>query len=102
MAIYEHLIEIGVDAVNSQLFTMPIEQIGERFKGKITFWGELDRQHLLPFGSPQDIHQGIQRVKDALWDDRGGVIGQCELNMGYSLENIRAFYEAWWGPPEQK
>jgi uroporphyrinogen decarboxylase len=101
MPLYEHLIEIGVDALNSQLFTMPIEEIGQRFKGRITFWGELDRQHTLPFGTLDDVHAAVRRVKNALWDDRGGVIGQCELNMGYSLENIRAFFEAWWGAPEE-
>ncbi|MBN1399997.1 MAG: methyltransferase [Anaerolineae bacterium] len=101
LAIYEHLIEIGVDAINSQLFTMPIEEIGARFKGRITFWGELDRQYILPFGTPQDVHAAVQRVKDALWDDRGGVIGQAEFNQGYPLENIRAFFEAWWGEPKR-
>jgi uroporphyrinogen decarboxylase len=100
MDIYEHLIEIGVDAINSQLFTMPIEEIGRRFKGRITFWGELDRQYVLPFGTPDEVRAAVERVKRALWDDRGGVIGQAEFNKGYPLENIRAFFEAWWGPPE--
>jgi len=100
MDIYEHLIEIGVNAINSQLFTMPIEEIGQRFKGRITFWGELDRQNILPFGTPDDVRAAVERVKRALWDGRGGVIGQAEFNMGYSLENIRAFFEAWWGAPE--
>ncbi|MFH1086900.1 MAG: uroporphyrinogen decarboxylase family protein [Chloroflexota bacterium] len=100
LPIYEHLIEIGVDAINSQLFTMPIEEIGQRFKGRITFWGEIDRQQILPFGTPDDVRAAVQRVKDALWDPRGGVIGQAEFNQGYPLENIRAFFEAWWGSPE--
>jgi len=100
MDIYEHLIEIGVDAINSQLFTMPIEEIGQRFKGRITFWGELDRQHVLPFGTPDDVRAAVERVKRALWDPRGGVIGQAEFNKGYPMKNIRAFFEAWWGAPE--
>ncbi len=100
LPLYEHLIEIGVDAINSQLFTMPIEEIGHRFKGRITFWGELDRQHILPFGTPQDVQAAVERIKNALWDDRGGVIAQAEFNKGYPLENIRAFFEAWWGPPD--
>jgi uroporphyrinogen decarboxylase len=102
MDLYPHLIEIGVDAINSQLFTMPIEEIGQRFKGQITFWGEMDRQYVLPFGTPQEVHAAVARVKAALWDDgagysAGGVIGQAEFNQGYPLENIRAFFEAWWG-----
>ena len=99
--IYEHLIEIGVDAINSQLFIMPIEEIGQRFKGRITFWGELDRQHVLPFGTPDDVRAAVQRVRTALGDEKdGGVIGQAEFNKDVSLENMRAFFEAWWGEPE--
>ena len=100
MDIYEHLIEIGVDAINSQLFIMPIEEIGRRLKGRITFWGELDRQQILPFGTPEDVRAGVERVKAALWDNRGGIIAQAEFNKGYPLENIRSFFEAWWGKPE--
>ena len=44
--------------------------------------------------------RAVQRVRAALWDDRGGVIGQAEINKGYPLENIRAFFEAWWGAPD--
>lgn len=100
MDIYEHLIEIGVDAINSQLFTMPIEEIGRRFKGRITFWGEMDRQRIMPFGTPDEVREAVARVKRAMWDDRGGVIGQAELNKDVPLANVRAFFEAWWGPPE--
>lgn len=101
MSIYPDLIEIGVDAINSQLFCMPIEELGQRFRGRITFWGEMDRQHIMPFGTPQDVHAAVERVRAALWDDRGGVIGQAEINKDYPLENIRAFFEAWWGAPEE-
>lgn len=50
--IYEDLIEVGMDAINSQLFIMDIENLAEKHKGEVTFWGEIDRQNLLPFGSP--------------------------------------------------
>ena len=49
--IYGDLIELGLDAINSQLFIMDIEEIGKHFGGQITFWGEIDRQHLLPHGT---------------------------------------------------
>jgi uroporphyrinogen decarboxylase len=100
MPLYEHLIEIGVDAINSQLFTMPMEEIARRYRGKITFWGEMDRQHILPFGTPEEVRAAVGRVRAAFDDGHGGVIGQAEFNRGYPLENIRAFFEAWWGPPE--
>ncbi len=95
MAIYPELIDIGVDAVNSQLFCMDIEEIGRRFKGQITFWGEIDRQHLLPFGRPEEVTAGVERVRAALDDGTGGLIAQCEWGKNNPAANIRAVYEAW-------
>jgi uroporphyrinogen decarboxylase len=93
--IYEDLVEIGVDAVNSQLFCMDVEEIGRRFKGRITFWGEVDRQHLLANGSVEDVRQAVRRAATALWDGHGRVIGQCEFGVGARPENVRAVFDEW-------
>ena len=89
------MIEVGVDALNSQLFTMDIEEIGRRFKGRLTFWGEIDRQHVLPFGSVMDVYKAVARVRTALDDGKGGVIAQCEWGVNNPPENIAAVYAAW-------
>jgi hypothetical protein len=94
------LIEIGVDALNSQLFCMDIEEIGRRFKGQITFWGEIDRQWVLPFGSVEDVWAAVRRVRRALDDGRGGVIAECEWGNDVPRENIEAVFEAWLAPVE--
>ena len=94
-AIYEDLIEIGIDAINSQLFCMDIEEIGRRYAGRITFWGEIDRQHILPFGTPTDARAAVQRVVDNLHRPEGGVIAQFELGPGAKLENAEAIYQTW-------
>ena len=92
--IYEDMIELGLDAINSQLFSMDIEEIGRRFGGRITFWGEIDRQHLLPRGTTQQIAEAVQRVKDALYHN-GGVIAQCEFGPGGKPENVAMVYQTW-------
>jgi len=93
--IYPDLIEIGVDALNSQLFCMDIEKLGLNFKGKITFWGEIDRQYILPFGTKEQVFDAVKRVKKALWMPQGGVIAQCEFGLKDPVENIEAVFEAW-------
>jgi len=93
--IYEDLIEIGVDALNSQLFCMDIKEVGKRFKGKITFWGEIDRQHVLPSPSIDDVKRAVEKIKKFLYDKRGGIIVQCEFGAGAKPENIRAVFEEW-------
>jgi uroporphyrinogen decarboxylase len=94
-AIMPDLIEIGVDAMNSQLFCMDIEEIGRSLKGQITFWGEIDRQNILPFGTVEDVRAAVCRVRAALDDGRGGVIAECEWGIGVKSESIAAVYSTW-------
>lgn len=96
-AIYPDLIEIGVDAVNSQLFCMDIEELGRTARGKITFWGEIDRQHILPWGTPEEARAAVRRVAENLRpkDTGGGVIAQFELTSKAKLANAEAIYEEW-------
>jgi uroporphyrinogen decarboxylase len=100
MEIIPDLIEIGVDALNSQLFCMSIEEIGRRFRGQITFWGEIDRQKVLPFGTVENVRKAVWRVRRALDDGRGGVIAECEWGIGVPRENIEAVFQAWLEPAD--
>ena len=98
-SIYPDLIEIGITAVNSQLFCMDIEKLGRLYKGKITFNGEIDRQRVLPFGTVEDVRAAVRRVRNALWDPRGGVIAECEWGIRDPKENIEAVFDEWNKPP---
>lgn len=90
------LIEVGVDAVNAQLFCMPMEDIADRHAGRICFWGEIDRQRLLPFGTPDEVRAAVRRVAAAfLRKRRTGVVGQCFEGKGHRMENIEAVYDEW-------
>lgn len=91
--IYPDLIEIGIDAVNSQLFCMDIEAL-KVYRGKITFWGEIDRQYILAFGTPEEAVQAVRKVYENLWD-RGGCIAQCEFALEAKAENVQAVFEEW-------
>lgn len=93
--IYPDLIEIGIDAVNSQLFCMDIEELAAKHKGKITFFGEIDRQRILPFGTVDEVRAAVRRVRSALDDPAGGVIAQCEWGIKDPAENIEAVFEEW-------
>ena len=88
-------VEIGVDAINAQLFCMDIEALARKHRGKITFWGEIDRQHILPFGTTAEVHEAVARVRRALDDGSGGVIAQCEWGIDNPRRNIEAVFEKW-------
>ena len=87
------LIDAGLDAVNSQLFCMGLEQL-RPFRGKITFWGEIDRQNLLPRGTVDEVRAAVRQVYDTLWN-QGGCIAQLEFGPGAKPENVEAVYETW-------
>jgi hypothetical protein len=93
-AIIPDLIEIGLDALNTQLFTMDIEELGRQFGGKLTFWGELDRQWLLPNATTAEIDAAVRRVAGAFWKN-GGAIAQCEFGAGGKPENVWQMFETW-------
>jgi hypothetical protein len=94
-AIYPDLIEIGVDALNSQLFCMDIPELARIAKGKITFWGEIDRQQVLISPDPEVGRQAVRQVAEHLYDPAGGIIAQFEFGLGAQPQTALAVFEEW-------
>jgi uroporphyrinogen decarboxylase len=92
--IIEDLIEVGIDAINAQIFCMGVETLGRRFRGRITFWGEIDRQHLLAYGTPEQVAAAVRLVDSHLYA-AGGVIAQCEFGPGARPENVSQVFATW-------
>jgi len=93
--IFPDLIEVGVDAINSQLFCMDMKKLSEIAKGKITFWGEIDRQHILPSKNPEDGRDAVRKVAEHLYDPSGGIIAQFEFGIGANPETALSIFEEW-------
>jgi hypothetical protein len=88
------LIEVGVDALNSQVFCMDMNKLSNDITGRMTFWGEIDRQDILPNGSEEDVRNAVYTVYNNLYKN-GGVIAQCEFGPGAKPENIEKVFETW-------
>lgn len=93
LAILPHLVELGLDAFNTQIFCMGVDKLAP-FAGKICFDGEIDRQHLLPFGTEEEVRSAVRDVKATLWK-KGGCVAQCEFGAGAKPENVRAVFDEW-------
>ena len=87
------LIELGLDALNTQIFCMNMKDLA-KFRGKITFWGEICRQQILPYGTTEDVKRAVESVYENLWDN-GGCIAQCEFGAGAKPKNVEAVYDNW-------
>jgi len=88
------LIDIGVDALNSQLFCMDIEEIALNFRGRLTLLGEVDRQYVLPFGSVTEVRHAVHRLRSAFGTESGGLIAQLSWGISDPLENSETAFEA--------
>lgn len=94
-SIYPDLIEVGLDVINSQLFVMDMEELSKIAKGKITFWGEIDRQHVLVSEDANVVRDAVQKVASHLYDPKGGIIAQFEFGPGVNPENPGLVFEEW-------
>jgi uroporphyrinogen decarboxylase len=93
-AILDDLIEIGVDAINAQVTCMDLDVLREQFAGRITFWGQMDRQHMLCFGSPADARRDVHRFHEYLRPSGGGkIVAQMHIEPSAKPENITAVLE---------
>jgi uroporphyrinogen-III decarboxylase len=91
--ILEDLLEVGVDVLNCQIEVMGAERL-TRYAGRLTFWGEVDRELLTVRGDANKVREEVQRIHRHLWRN-GGCFAQCEFGIGSEEENVRAVFDAW-------
>lgn len=89
------LIEIGLDVLNPvQPACMNPADIKRRYGDKLSFWGTIDEQHTLPFGSPADVRYEVEdRIRTA-GHNGGLILGPTHhVQLDTPLENFRAMHE---------
>ncbi|MEE9248097.1 MAG: uroporphyrinogen decarboxylase family protein [Dehalococcoidia bacterium] len=64
----QDFIDIGIDAINPVQVSakdMDTKRLKAEFGDRMGFWGGIDTQHVLPFGSPDDVTEEVQtRIRD--------------------------------------
>lgn len=88
------LIEIGVDVINCQISVLGHDWVAKNMRHKVAIRTDIDRQYILPFGSPQEVRQEVKRTFEACGSSQDGIIACGEVGPDVPLENIRALYEA--------
>ena len=93
----DDLVEIGVDAINPvQVSAMPeTAKLKSQFGDKITFWGGIDTQHVLPHGSVEDVKAEVRRRIHDLAPGGGFVLSAVHsIQADVPPENIVAMADA--------
>lgn len=90
--IIQDLIDIGVDVLNVQLSAMEVKELSRRFRGKICFRTDLDRQYVLPRGTPDEVDRHVKLMIESLSTPEGGLIGCGEIGPDVPIENVEAMF----------
>ena len=95
----DDLIDVGIDVLNPVQVSakdMDTKKLKQDFGQKIVFWGGgCDSQHILPFGSPQEVHDEVKKRISDLKPGGGFVFASIhEIQPETPPENIIAMFEA--------
>ncbi len=92
----EGLIDAGVDILNPlQPECMNSFDVAKQYSDRISFWGTVGTQQLLPFGKPEEVRAFVLKMLNACGKKGGIVMGPTHLvEPEVPWENLVALYEA--------
>jgi len=92
------LMEMGVEILNPVQVSakdMDTKRLKEEFGDKLTFWGGVDTQRVLPFGSPEDVDREVRkRIADMAIGGGYVLTAVHNIQAGVPPENICMMYDA--------
>ena len=72
----------------------PYFLLKREFGDRLAFWGAIDTQHVLPFGTPDEVRAEVRRVIDCLGKGGGYVVSSVHnLQREVPPENIIAMFD---------
>jgi uroporphyrinogen decarboxylase len=94
--IIPELIEIGVDVLNPiQPGCMDPARLKALYGDRLCFWGSIDEQKTLPFGTPASVAAEVQRRLETIGRDGGLIIGPTHhVQLDTPMENFWAMVDA--------
>ena len=93
-AILPDLVELGLDIGNFQIGCMNLEKVATVAKGKLTFFGEIDRQQVLT-KTPEAARTFVRNVARHLYDPAGGIVKELELGVLVEPETALTALREW-------
>jgi uroporphyrinogen decarboxylase len=85
-------IEIGIDILNPiQPACMDPAEIKKSFGNQLSFWGTIDEQHTLPFGTPEDVSNEVLLRMKTIGKNGGLILSPTHLvQLDTPMENFWA------------
>lgn len=96
-SILDDLVEIGLDVlypVQPNALGMDHRELKERHGDKLSFWGGIDVQHVLPFGTEEEVRRHVRERIETLGAGGGYILASSHnLLKAFPLANILAMYD---------
>jgi uroporphyrinogen decarboxylase len=93
LPIVDDLRRAGADVINLQSGCQTLEDLREVCYKKVCVSVDLDRQKVMPFGTPEEMKQHVRDIYYTLEGAQGGVWVKMDVYPDTPLENIRAMAE---------
>ncbi len=89
------LVEIGLDVLNPiQPASMDPARLKQEYGDKLCFWGSVDEQHTLPFGSAADVRSEVLTRLKTIGKNGGLILGPTHhVQLDTPMENFWALVE---------
>jgi uroporphyrinogen decarboxylase len=93
--IISELIEVGIDVLNPvQPACMNPALLKEQFGDRLCFWGTLDEQYTLPFGSPNEVREEVLSRLRNVGNGGGLILGPTHhVQLDTPMDNFWAMVE---------
>ena len=87
----------GINPVQVSAKGMDGKDLKEKFGYKVTFWGAIDTQHILPFSQPSNVREEVRLRINQLGKDGGYVLASVHnIQPLTPPENIVAMFDEAW------
>ncbi|MFH1732078.1 MAG: uroporphyrinogen decarboxylase family protein [Planctomycetota bacterium] len=103
MELVDDLLDCGCDILNPQDLCNGIDEIARAMKGRCCIKIDVDRQRVVPFGTPQEVHDLIEEEVRKLGGPEGGLEFVVGIYPPTPAENVDAVCSAlekfrtyWW------
>jgi uroporphyrinogen decarboxylase len=97
MDFLDDVVDVGFDILNPVQCTakgMDPRELKKRFGKHLSFWGGIDAQTIMAFGSPEEVEVEVKKKIDILGDGGGYILGNTHvIEYGVTPENITALFD---------
>ena len=95
-----YIIESGVEIINpvqTNARGMDTALLKKEYGAEVCFWGGVDIQKIVPFGTPNEVKREVKRVINDLGENGGYLLGPShDIQANTPPQNVIAVYEAAW------